>query len=315
MTTQQKVEAVLPRRSVGVIGLGQMGRGIARNLDRAGYLRAAHDLIPNSFASLQLSSEVANTPPRRMAQLCSTIILVVPSSREVAHCLFGADGILAVERMDQILIDLTTSFPAETLKLAEVSRNAGRQYVDCGMSGGAKGADSGRLTLMIGGDADVVARCQPILGAIAAKIIHVGGSSTGHLIKLIHNMILHSIFLATCEGCRLAERAGLDLKTVVDVLNAGNARSFVSEVRFPQHILSNRFDGRSYVSTLTKDLGLAVDLARDIGAPVVYGPITYALLAQAVAKGHGGEDFTVLYKRIDELIAAHISQTPTMPDA
>jgi 3-hydroxyisobutyrate dehydrogenase len=315
MAIQQKVEAILPPRSIGVIGLGQMGHGIARNLDRAGYLGAAYDLIPEAFESLQLSSNVANTPPRQMAQICSAVLLVVPSSREVASCLLGGDGILSVERMDQILIDLTTSFPPETLKLAEASHDAGRYYVDCGMSGGAMGADSGRLTLMVGGDADIVARCRPIFEAIAAKIIHVGGSSTGHAIKLIHNMILHSIFLATCEGCCLAERAGLDLKTVIDVLNAGNARSFISEVRFPQHILSNRFDGRSFVSTLAKDLGLAVDFARDTGTPVAYGPLTYALLTQAVAKGHGGKDFTLLYKWISELILAHMSSTPTMPDA
>lgn len=95
---------------------------------------------------------------------------------------------------------------------------------------------------------------------------------------------------------------------MIDVLNAGNARSFISEARFPRHILSGTFDGRSYVSTLAKDLGMAVELARTIGAPAVYGGTTYALLAEAVAEGHGGDDFTRLYEMMDGLLGQYATQ-------
>jgi 3-hydroxyisobutyrate dehydrogenase len=300
-------EALAPH-SVGVIGLGQMGRGIAANLDRAGYLAAAWDIAPDAFTKVGLSMSVANLAPAAMSERCDAVLFVLPASRDIEKCLVGPQGLLAAARPGQIIIDLTTSFPPDTLRLVEIADNAGRIYLDGGMSGGAMGADGGRLTLMMGGDAEVLGRCRAMLGMIAANIIHVGKSGAGHTVKLIHNMILHSIFFATAEGCRMAEHAGLDLATVIEVLNAGNARSFISEVRFPRHVLSGTFDGRSYVSTLTKDLGMAVELARSIGAPAVYGGITYALLAEAVAEGHGGDDFTRLYKMMDGLLGQYATQ-------
>jgi 3-hydroxyisobutyrate dehydrogenase len=117
-------------------------------------------------------------------------------------------------------------------------------------------------------------------------------------------MVLHTNFLATCEACRAAERAGLDLGKAIEVFNAGNARSFVTEVRFPKHILSGTFDGRSTVSNLAKDLGMATRFVEEIGAPARFGPVTSALLDQAVAAGMAGEDFTLLYRRFDELVGS-----------
>ena len=122
------------------------------------------------------------------------------------------------------------------------------------MTGGAKAADAGRLTLMAGGAAAVVDACRPLLGAIAGKVFHVGETGAGHAMKLIHNMICHTIFLATSEGCRLAERLGIPLETAIAVINSGNARSFVSEKRFPDHVISRTFDGRSRTANLAKDL-------------------------------------------------------------
>ncbi len=295
-------------RNIGVIGLGQMGRGIAANLDRAGYLAAAWDIRPEAFAGAGLSAEVANVPPAAMALGCRAVIFVVPASRDVEKCLTGKDGLLAVQHDNQAILDFTTSYPLDTLQLVEMAANAGRDYLDAGMSGGAIGADSGKLTLMVGGYPGVLGLWRPMLETIAAKIIHVGKSGAGHAVKLIHNMILHSIFFATCEGCRMAERAGLDLTTVIEVLNSGNARSFISEVRFPRHILSGTFDGRSYVSTLAKDLGMAVKFAASLGAPLCYGSTTSELLDEAVAQGRGGDDFTLLYKAMDGLLSQHAEQ-------
>jgi 3-hydroxyisobutyrate dehydrogenase len=170
------------------------------------------------------------------------------------------------------------------------------------MSGGAAGAAAGTLTLMIGGDADALARAQPFLNCIAGRLFHLGAVGAGHTMKLLHNMICHTIFFATAEGCLAAERAGLDLKSVVDVLNASNARSYISEVRFPKHILSGAFDGRSRVFNLAKDLQMAVDLTAEIDQPAVFGPLTSKLLQAALARGLAEEDFTRLYNRFEELV-------------
>jgi 3-hydroxyisobutyrate dehydrogenase len=171
------------------------------------------------------------------------------------------------------------------------------------MSGGAVAADAGRLTLMVGGDLHTFDHCRPVFEAIADmdKVRLVGPSGAGHTIKLVHNMICHTIFMATAEGCRIAERAGIDLATAIDVINSGNARSFVSEQRFPSHILSGQWDGRSTVSNLEKDLRMGVEMASRLGAPVRFSAETAALLARAVEAGMRQEDFTLIYREFDRL--------------
>jgi 3-hydroxyisobutyrate dehydrogenase len=287
----------------GVIGLGQMGGGIAANLARAGLLAGAWDVMPAAWAKLaSYGSDVPWMSPAEMGAQCDIILFVVPASPDIEACLVGDAGILASSNPGQVLLDLTTSYPTATHRLIELAGAAGRGYLDAGMTGGAAGAESGKLTLMLGGDAADLARARPVLDAIAAKTFHVGGGGAGHTMKLVHNMICHTIFLTTVEGCRMAELAGLDLKAAIEVINAGNARSFISEARFPNHILSGSFDGRSRVSNLAKDLRMAADFAEELGASAVYGPLTAGLLDQALQSGFADDDFTTLYKKYEALV-------------
>ena len=275
-----------------VFGLGQMGRGIAVNLHRAGHLVGGWDVLERARDALP--PDVPRLLPRQLAEVADVLLFVVPSSVEIEACL---DDLLDVSRPGQVLVDLTTSRPADTIRIAARASAAGRSYLDGGMSGGALGADAGRLTLMMGGDAEVLQSCRPLLEVIAAKVFHLGDVGAGHTMKLVHNMVCHTNFLALVEGCRMAERTGLALPAVIDVINAGNARSYVSEARFPNHILSGRFDGRSTVANLAKDLRMAAEMAED--AP--YTELTSKLLDRAVADGYSLEDFTKLYELYDHL--------------
>src|SRR5262249_29131129 len=211
-------------RKAAVIGLGQMGRGIARNLDRAGRLAAAWDLDAKARQA-DLSAAVVLAEPSVFAAL-STVIFVVPGSAEIRAILCANGGLLGQPHQRQVLIDLTTSHPAATRELAALARATGRDYVDCGMTGGAKAADAGTLTLMVGGARAVVDACRPTLAAFASNIVHVGDTGSGHTMKLIHNMICHTIFLATSEGCRLAERLGISLETAIAVIKFGQRAQF-----------------------------------------------------------------------------------------
>jgi 3-hydroxyisobutyrate dehydrogenase len=289
-------------RDVAVVGVGQMGRGIARNLDRAGRLAAAWDCNPEALQRAGLSPAVALAAPGTLAGL-KAVVFVVPSSGEIRSVL-GDGGLLRASHQGQVLIDLTTSHPAATRALAAEARATGRSYLDCGMTGGAKAADGGTLTLMVGGDSAVVDACRPLLGHIAGKIFHVGEGGAGHAMKLVHNMICHTVFLATSEGCRLAERLGIPLETAIAVVNAGNARSYVSEQRFPNHVIPRTFDGRSRTANLAKDLEMAADLARTAGEPGAYSALAARLLAEAMRQGLGEEDFTRLYEHLPQLVSA-----------
>src|SRR4051812_25017907 len=285
-------------RDTAVIGLGNMGRGIARNLDRAGRLAAAWDIAEAARSGAALSSEVALLPPSQFGRL-SFILFLVPGSAQIEEML---PALLARPHDGETLIDLTTSHPAKTKALAEKARAAGRAYVDCGMSGGAMGADSGKMALMVGGSNEAVAACKPIFDAIAGTVTHVGGSSTGHAIKLLHNMVCHTNFMVVAEAGRLAERAGIPLETAIRVFNAGNARSYISEQRFPNHILSGKFDGRSTVSNLAKDLAMADAFANKFGEANAYTALTAEILEKAIARGMGTQDFTRLYEVYEELV-------------
>jgi 3-hydroxyisobutyrate dehydrogenase len=287
-------------RNTAVIGLGQMGRGIAANLDRTGRLVAAWDSNDEARRA-DLSPAVALVEPSAFGAV-KTVIFVVPGSAEIRSLLCDSGGLLDQPHEHQVLIDLTTSNPAATRELAALVRATGREYIDCGMTGGAKAADAGTLTLMAGGAAAVVNACRPTLGAFASNIVHIGETGTGHAMKLIHNMICHTIFLATSEGCHLAERLGISLETAIAVINSGNARSFVSERRFPDHVVSRTFDGRSRTANLAKDLGMAADLARQAGEPGPYTVLAADILERAMQQGLGEQDFTTLYQHLEQIV-------------
>jgi len=138
------------RRDVAVVGLGQMGRGIARNLDRAGHLAVAWDLSGKALQAAVLSQAVALKSPDAF-DAARAVLFIVPSSTEIRAVLCEQGGLLSRPHQHQVLIDLTTSHPTATRELAALAAATGREYVDCGMTGGAKAADAGRLTLMVGG--------------------------------------------------------------------------------------------------------------------------------------------------------------------
>ncbi len=288
--------------AVGVVGLGQMGGGIARNLDKAGLLTGAYDVSPAAFGTQNFSAKVANMTPAELGKSCDIVIFVVPASPQIRTVVSGPDGLLSVKRPGQVLCDLTTSFPPDTQELVTMAKAAGREYLDCGMTGGATGADQGRLSLFIGGNAAALEKARPALEKFTVKLMHLGPSGAGHAMKLVHNMILHTTFLATVEGCRILEDAGLDLGAVVDALNSGNARSYTTEFRFPKHIVSGKWDARSYVSNLAKDLGMAVKYSNAGGHPAVFGTLTSTILNKAMEQGKAKDDYALLYKYFDDLV-------------
>lgn len=284
-------------KSVGVIGLGNMGRGIAKNIAKAG-----HDLLVwdvDETAHNRFSDIARVTPPEEMAAEADIVIFVVPGSEQIDDIL---EPMLENAAPNLILWDFTTSDPVYTKKLAARAKDAGVSYMDAGMTGGgAKGADDGTMTLMIGGPTQVLEQSRPVLDACAGELIHLGPSGAGHTMKVVHNLITHTNFLACSEAGRLAEAAGIDLADMIKVFNAGNARSFISERRFPDHILSNTWDGRSRIFNLRKDVGMAVALSKELGSPMRIGHQTLAWIDAAVQAGMEDEDFTRLYPELDKL--------------
>jgi len=287
-------------KKIGVIGLGNMGRGIAKNLIKAGNKVFVWDLAETACKAFEKTATI--TTPYEMSKKCSIIIFVVPGSSEIDTMLKGRNSILTAPKRGLVLYDFTTSDPIYTKKLARRASSKGVTYMDAGMTGGgAQGADKGTMTLMIGGDPKIYKRTAPVLSPVAKKLIYLGESGTGHTMKVVHNLITHTNFFALCEAAHLGRRAGIKLEDLIEVFNNGNARSFISERRFPDHILSQTWDGRSRVFNLNKDVEMAITLADKIGATVNIGRDTYKYIQEAVRQGRSEDDFTTLYPDLENL--------------
>ncbi len=286
---------------IGVIGLGNMGGGIARNFAKAGFSTAVWDSKPAAVAQYDDVANAFAAPPGEMAAAGALMLFVVPATPEIEEYFDGDDGILANAGEGTVIYDLTTSFPDDTKRIAARAAEAGIAYLDAAMSGGATGADAGTLTLMIGGDEATFEASRTRLEAVAKNMFYLGPVGSGHAMKLIHNMVTHSIFLTTCEAGRMAEKAGLKLGDMIDVFNVSNARSYSSEARFPKHILSEKWDARSRVYNLNKDLGMAVRMADGLGMDARYAKETSAFLNKAIERGMAEDDYSLLYKVFDDI--------------
>lgn len=293
----------MSKPDVGVIGLGNMGRGIAENFAKAGHATAVWDVSDAARNRFLGVANVSVMQPGEMAAAGAMMVYVVPATPEIAESFEGPDGVLAKAVPGTVVYDFTTSFPEDTKALAARAADAGISYMDAGMSGGATGADAGTLTLMIGGDKVTFDATRERLDAIADNLFHLGEVGAGHTMKLIHNMVTHAIFLTTCEAGRMAEAAGLELGDMIDVFNVSNARSYASQARFPRHILSGKWDARSRVYNLNKDLGMAVRMADIFGLDARYAKETSAFLNKAIERGMAEEDYSLLYRDFDAIRA------------
>lgn len=285
--------------TVGVIGLGNMGRGIARNLANAGHRVQVWDIVQE--ARRRLDPVATSTEPKVMAAECSTIFLAVPGSAEIEVIFKGHNGLLANAQRGLVIYDCTTSDPVITKKLSRRAKVKNVAYLDAGMTGGATGADQGTLKLMIGGDKRAFNRTRPVLNAFTSELYHLGPSGAGHTMKLIFNMVVHTNFMVICEAGLMAEKSGIALAKMIEVINAGNARNYASERRFPDHVLSGTWDARSRIYNLNKDVGMAVEMAKKLGLPVNIGQSTHKYITRAIKAGMSEDDFSLLYKQFRNL--------------
>ena len=286
-------------RTVGVVGLGNMGSGIARNLANAGHNVLVWDIRKETRK--KFDNIATSTSPLEMAPRCSIIFFVVPGSKEIGSILKGRHGILTKARRGLVVYDLTTSNPLETKKLARSAKAKNVAYLDAGMTGGASGADQGRLKLMIGGDKRAFNRTRYVAEAFASQLYYLGPSGTGHTMKLIFNMVVHTNFMVVCEAGLMAEKSGIPLSDMIKVFNAGNARNYASERRFPDHVLSGTWDARSRIHNLNKDVGMAIQIAENLGLPVNIGRSTLGYIKNAVKADMSEDDFSLLYKEFQKL--------------
>ncbi len=279
--------------TVGFIGTGRMGAPMAGHLLTAGYPLVVHDLHPGAARPLvERGAEWAGSPAE-VARQAETIITIVPSSREV-EAVVGA--MLPVLDRRHLLVEMTTADPSSTRRLAKDVSARGAAMIDAPVSGGVRGANEATLSIMVGGEATDLARTRPILEKLGKKIFHVGGIGTGHAMKLVNNVTSAACLLATAEAVVVALRAGIDPARAVEILAASSGRSNASEWKFPQFILTGRFDAGFTIALMNKDLAGFMRLADETGveAPVAAAAAEY--FRRAMQGPLAAEDHTAIVK-------------------
>ncbi|MDH2327421.1 NAD(P)-dependent oxidoreductase [Cereibacter sp. SYSU M97828] len=274
--------------TVGVVGLGAMGLGMAASAARAGFRTLGYDLTP---ARADLAREAGVEPVATLDEVFAAdrIVFSLPTAQDVAGVVDRMAATLE-GRARIVIIDTSTSEPQVTRALAERLAAMGHGFLDAPVSGGPAGAAKGALTMMIGGSAGDLADAQPVIDALSAKAIHVGDSGAGNVAKLVNNLLCAAHMVTTAEGLRLAEAAGISAASTLNVLNAASGRTMLSEVHFPTWVMNEGFDSGFTMALMQKDVRLARKLAEDTGTEM---PLT-AKAAQlwADAPFAGTEDFT-----------------------
>jgi 3-hydroxyisobutyrate dehydrogenase len=279
--------------------MGTMGAAMAANVARAGFRLTVWNRTPGR-AQLPLSlgaTEVAT--PRELAAASDVIVVCVSDSPDVEQVLFGADGVAEGAVSGSLVIDCSTISPAVTRDLAERLAGQGVAMVDAPVSGGSEGAQKGTLTIMVGGDAADVERARPILASMGANVTHMGPIGAGQATKAVNQVILCGSYLGVAEGMVLAIKAGLDPEQVVTALSGGAARSWVLENRSGR-MIADDYPLGFRIALHLKDLGIALDLARDVGASLPVAALASQIEAGLVAKGHGDDDNSALARAIRE---------------
>jgi 3-hydroxyisobutyrate dehydrogenase len=203
-----------------------------------------------------------------LAARAEVIVLSLPTAAIVTAVVAGAGGLLETGRNGTLVIDTSTSHPETTRSLANQLAGAGMSLIDAPVSGGPKGAISGQLTMVIGGAAADVARAEPVLAALSAKRVHVGGVGAGHVAKIANNLLCATHLLAAAEVARMATAAGVSTERLLEGINAGSGRSGVTQVNYPSWILNGAFNSGFTMKLMRKDVRLAQELIGQTGLPL-----------------------------------------------
>ncbi|MEO3860327.1 NAD(P)-dependent oxidoreductase [Acrocarpospora sp. B8E8] len=246
---------------IGFIGLGNMGGRIARRLVEAGHPVLGYDPVAGA-AGTTPATDVAE-----VARESDQVLLSLPDSRVVEAVILGEDGVLAHARPGQIVVDLSTAAPDSTRRIAAALAARDAAYLDAGVSGGAAAAEKGTLTLMVGGEEQALDRVRPTLAPFAAKVFHLGPSGAGHSAKLLNNFLNAVSLAATSEVMVAGRKAGLDLRTLLEVLNSSSGANWAVANRFPHIVEGDYLEGGLTTTLMTKDLVLYVDHLRGLGVP------------------------------------------------
>jgi len=292
---------------IGFIGLGIMGRGMARNLLKAGFNLRVWNRTPARMAELAAEGAATAKDPADLAAQCDILISCVSDTPDVEAVLIGDNppGAIHSLRSGSLVIDMSTISPHATRALAEKLKAKGVEMLDAPVSGGSEGAAKGTLSIMIGGEAEQVARARPVFEAMGKAITHVGGHGDGQAVKLVNQILVVGHALAMSEALLFAQASGLDLQKTLDAVKAGPAGSWMLSNRGPQ-IIQRDFRPGFTIDLQQKDVRLVLAAADQMGVPVLGTSLIFNLYRTLQQEGLGGDGNHALIKALEHLAGIEV---------
>jgi 3-hydroxyisobutyrate dehydrogenase-like beta-hydroxyacid dehydrogenase len=286
---------------LGFVGTGTMGAPMAGCLLNAGHHLVIYDVRSDAMAALRARGARLAENPAAVARSSDVVFTSLPGPAEVeCAALEPETGLLAGLQQGGVYIDMTTNVPAVARRVAEACRARGVDMLDAPVSGRPP-----TMTVMVGGNEPVFARCRPLLAAMAGNIFYVGGPGAGCTAKLVTQYLGYTNFVAALEGMLIGAKAGIDLGVLSQIvpLSAGASRTFDN---IPRSVLPGSFTAGGTLDIVAKDLQLACDLARDVGAPAHLGLLAHDVLSRAQAQGWGQEGFPVAARILEAMAGAEL---------
>jgi 2-hydroxy-3-oxopropionate reductase len=292
---------------IGFIGLGIMGKPMARNLAKAGYDLVIYNRSRDDVDALLADGNQfqAAGSPREVAERTKAIITMLPDSPDVRDVVFGESGVLPAMEQGHLLVDMSTIAPATAVEVDAALRERSGRALDAPVSGGDKGAIAGTLSIMVGGDAEDFQRAMPLFEAMGKTIVHVGGAGAGQIVKACNQVVVAINYAAVSEALVLGAKAGVDPDKIVQVLSGGLAASRVLELKGPS-MVAHQFEPGFRVDLHRKDLGIARSTAAENSAPIPVTAVVTQLFEAAAAAGKGDRDHSVLVTVYEELARFNI---------
>lgn len=290
---------------IGFIGLGVMGKPMARNLLHAGFPLTVHNRSRAAVEELQQFGAVAANSPAEVAAHSDIVILMLPDSPDVELVVAGPGGIFDAAREHLLVIDMGTSSPNLARRLAAAAQERGMEMLDAPVSGGDIGAQNATLSIMVGGTETAFQRALPIFQAMGKNIVRVGDAGAGQVTKAANQVVVGLTIQAIGEALVLATKAGVDPAKVRQALLGGFASSRVLDVH-GQRALDRNFKPGARVRTHYKDLDIALALGKEFQVPLPATAHVHELFAALIAAGNGNLDHSSLITLIEQMAQTEI---------
>lgn len=290
------------QKTIGFIGIGIMGKPMSLNLIKAGYPLIAYDINPKPLEELKKKGAVIGQSIKDVASQSNIIITMLPKSEDVEKVILGENGVIEGVKGNSIIIDMSTIDPSVSRRIAQVFLTKNIKILDAPVSGGKIGAEAGTLSIMVGGDEDVFRECMDIFKAMGKDIFYCGPNGNGEVIKIVNNFLGAIQSMATAEALSIGVKAGVDLKTLADVISVSSGQNSFLKSVCPARAFKGNFEPGFTVELMYKDLELAITLAKEQGVPLLMGALTHQMYLYLKSSGLGKKDFSIVIKSFEDLL-------------